>query len=97
MWDIIHAAWFAAWLQLHCHANGRRPQLCLVYLAPLARRGKTPVDDLQEVRVLQCGLHALLVIELLVDCMLGLVRPGFNPDLDAIPRWQGAEQSDTER
>jgi hypothetical protein len=57
---------------------------------------ETPLDDIQKMAVLQRGLDALLVVELLVDRMLALVRALLDADVDAVPRGQGAQKTDAE-
>lgn len=47
-------------------------------------------------RVLQSSLYALLVVQLLVDRVLGLVRAGLDADVDAVSSWKGAEEADAE-
>lgn len=63
--------------------------------APPPRRRQTPLDDLQQMTVLQRGLHPLLVVELLVDGVLGLVRAGFDADVDPEARWKSTHEPDT--
>lgn len=59
--------------------------------------GQAALNDLKQVPVLKCGLHALLVVQLLVDSVLRLVRALLDSEVDAIPRWQGTEQAHAER
>lgn len=51
--------------------------------SPLPRRRQTPLDDLQQVLILQSGLHPLLIVQLLIHRVLGLVCAFFDPDVHA--------------
>lgn len=48
--------------------------------ASTGRRRKTLINNLKQMRVLQCCSHTLLVVQLFVDCMLALM--GSFPDRD---------------
>lgn len=52
-------------------------------LAPSPCSSQAPLDHLQQMLVLQSRLHPLLVVELLVDRVLGLMCAFFDADVYA--------------
>jgi hypothetical protein len=48
------------------------------------------------VLILQRGLHPLFIVQLLIDGVLGLVCPFFDPDVNAETWWESAHESNAE-
>lgn len=46
--------------------------------SPSSGSGQTPLYDLQQVLILQCGPDPFFVVQLLIDCVLALVRARFD-------------------
>lgn len=66
-------------------------------LASLARCCQTSLYHRQQMLVLQRRSHPLFVVELLVDGVLGLVRAGFDPEVDPVPSGEGPHEPYSER
>ena len=64
--------------------------------APLGCSSQTSLYNLKQVLVLQCCLNSLLVIELLVDGVLGLMSARFDPDVHSESGWKCTEQANSE-
>lgn len=59
--------------------------------------GETALHDLEQMPVLKSSLNTLLVVQLLVDSMLGLVRAFLDAEVNAVARRQSAKQTHAER
>lgn len=84
-------------------SNPNLPRHLLGLLSPLLlapppplRRLQAPPHHTQEMLILQSSSHTLLVVELLVDAILRLMRPGTDGNVDFVRGGEGVQEPDTE-